>query len=92
MNIFTAYVGQLYNNFYSDINFSILGDAQHELVSTAANPLKLSDELYDIYSDPKLRFYLADRYQNTIHSMIPSTGSLSNSSAGVTDVATLAGV
>lgn len=87
MNIFTAYVGQMYNNFYSDLNFSILGEAQHELVSTAANPLKLSDELFELYSDPKLKFYIADRYSKSVHGMIPSVES--QNSVATTDLATL---
>jgi hypothetical protein len=52
----------LYNNFYSDINYAVHGEPYHELVSTAANKLKLSDEIYDLYADPKLRFYFSERY------------------------------
>ncbi len=62
-----AYLTQLYNNFYSDINYSILGEAYHELVSTAANPYKLADEIFDIYNDPKLRYHFSERYANVVH-------------------------
>ncbi|KAL4429224.1 hypothetical protein ABPG74_022104 [Tetrahymena malaccensis] len=90
MNFFYAYITQLYNNFYSDINFAIQGEAYHELVSTAANPYKLSDEIFDLYSDPKLRYHFAERYQNVVHQMIPQANSQDN--IVTTDVATLHGV
>ncbi|EGR28294.1 lipid a-disaccharide synthase, putative [Ichthyophthirius multifiliis] len=74
-----AYLNQLYNNFNSDINYSIKGEAYHELISTAANPYKLADEIFDIYNDSKLRYHFADRYANVIHEMIPKN--LTSSSA-----------
>lgn len=73
MNIFYAYITQLYNNFYSDINYAIRGEAYHELVSTAANKYKLSDEIYELYADPKLRYHFAKRYSNVVHEMIPNS-------------------
>lgn len=90
MNFFYAYITQLYNNFYSDINFALQGEAYHELISTAANPLKLSDELYEIYADPKLRYHFAERYSPVVHGMIPQASS--NDNTITTDVATLSGV
>lgn len=90
MNFFYAYITQLYNNFYSDINFALQGEAYHELISTAANPLKLSDEIFDIYSDPKLRYHFAERYSPVVHAMIPEANSQDN--IVTTDVATLSGV
>ena len=62
---------QLYNSFNVDINIAINGEAYQELLNGGNNPTKISEELYNHFADPKLRYYYADRYQNALFKMVP---------------------
>lgn len=47
-----AYFLQMYNSFNCDLNIAINGEAYQELLSTASNPLKISEQLYEHFIDP----------------------------------------
>ena len=48
-----------------------MGEFYQELISTSANPNLLAENIFNLYNDPKLKFYYADRYSKTIHGMVP---------------------
>lgn len=49
-----------------------MNEIYKELVSTSANPNLLAECMHNLYVDPKLKYWYADKYASTVYNLVPS--------------------
>lgn len=71
LGFFTTYYESIYNQFFVDENIALNKEIYKELISTSANPNLLGEELYNMYKDPKYKFWCATKYASTVYQQVP---------------------